>query len=111
MAEVILELETAIGQWEADTDEDQGTEQARALLRSLIGRLGQAAQDGLADPRERLRPAVEPLLALRTALRGEGNFAAADAIREALAAAGLDVSDTPEGTRWQPTEAGAALGD
>jgi hypothetical protein len=104
MVGVILELDTVIRQWEADTDEDQGTEQARALVRSLIGRLGRAAQDGLADPRDRLRPAVEPLLALRTALRGEGNFAAADAIREALAAAGLDVSDTPEGTRWQPTE-------
>jgi len=104
MVGVILELETAIRQWEADTDEDRGTEQARALLRSLIGRLGRAAQDGLADPRVRLRPAVEPLLALRTTLRGEGNFAAADTIREALAAAGLDVSDTPDGTRWQPTE-------
>jgi hypothetical protein len=104
MAGVILELETAIGQWEADTDEDQGTEQARALLRGLIGRLGRAAQDGLTDPRDQLRPAVEPLLALRTALRGAGNFAAADAIREALAAAGLDVSDTPEGTRWDPAE-------
>ncbi len=104
MVGVILELETAIRQWEADTDEDQGTEQARALLRSLIGRLGRAARDGLADPRDRLRPAVEPLLVLRTALRGEGNYAAADAIREALAATGLDVNDTPEGTRWQPTE-------
>ena len=104
MVGVILELETAIRQWEADTDEDLGTEQARALLRRLIGRLGRAAQDGLTDPRDRLRPAVEPLLALRTALRGGSNFAAADAIREALAAAGLDVSDTPEGTRWQPTE-------
>ena len=104
MAGVILELESAITQWEADTDEDQGTEQARALLRSLIGRLGRAAQDGLADPRDRLRPAVEPLLALRARLRAEGNFAAADAIREALTAAGLDVGDTPEGTRWQPTE-------
>jgi len=103
MVGVILELETAIGQWEADMDEDQGTEQARALLRSLVGRLGRAARDGLADPRDRLRPAVEPLLALRTALRGAGNFTAADVIREALAAAGLDVSDTPEGTRWQPT--------
>ena len=102
MVGVILELETTITQWEADTDEDQGTEQARALLRSLIGRLGRAARDGLADPRDRLRPAVEPLIALRAALRGEGNFAAADAIREALAATGLDVSDTPEGTRWQP---------
>jgi hypothetical protein len=103
MVGVILELETAITQWEADTDEDQGTEQARALLRSLVGRLGRAARDGLADPRDRLRPTVEPLLALRGALRGEGNFAAADAIREALAATGLDVSDTPEGTRWRPT--------
>ena len=104
MVGVILELETAITQWEADTDEDQGTEQARALLRSLIGRLGRAARDGLADPRDRLRPVVEPLIALRTALRGEGNFAAADAIREALAATGLDVSDTPDGPRLRPTE-------
>ena len=103
MVGVILELETAIGQWEADMDEDQGTEQARALLRGLVGRLGRAAQDGLADPRERLRRAVEPLLELRAALRGAGNFAAADAIREALTGAGFDVSDTPEGTRWQPT--------
>ena len=104
MVGVILELEAAITQWEADTDEDQGTEQARALLRGLIGRLGRAAQDGLADPRDRLRPAVEPLLALRATLRGAGNFAAADAIREALAGAGLDISDTPDGTRWQPAE-------
>jgi hypothetical protein len=104
MVGVILELEAAITQWEADTDEDQGTEQARALLRGLIGRLGRAAQDGLADPRDRLRLAVEPLLALRATLRGAGNFAAADAIREALAGAGLDVSDTPEGTRWQAAE-------
>jgi hypothetical protein len=104
MAGVILELEAAITQWEADTDEDQGTEQARALLRGLIGRLGRAAQDGLADPRDRLRLAVEPLLALRATLRGAGNFAAADAIREALAGAGLDISDTPEGTRWQAAE-------
>jgi cyanophycinase-like exopeptidase len=104
MVRVILELEAAITRWEADTDEDQGTEQARAVLRSLIGRLGRAASDGLADPRDRLRPMVEPLLALRDALRGEGNFAAADAIRAALAATGLDVSDTPEGTRWRPTE-------
>jgi len=103
MVGVILELETAIGHWEADMDEDQGTEQARALLRSLVGRLGRAAQDGLADPRERLRPAVEPLLELRATLRAAGNFTAADAIREALTAAGLDVSDTPEGTRWHPT--------
>jgi hypothetical protein len=108
MVGVILELETAIAQWEADMDEDQGTEQARALLRSLVGRLGRAARDGLTDPGDRLRPAVEPLLELRAMLRGAGNFAAADAIRGALAAAGIDVSDTPEGTRWQPIGDGLA---
>jgi hypothetical protein len=104
MVGVVLDLETAVSQWEADTDEDQGTEQARALLRSLIGRLGRTARDGLADPGDRLAPAVEPLLALRAALRGAGDYAAADTIRGALAAAGLDVSDTPAGSRWQPTE-------
>jgi hypothetical protein len=104
MVAVILGLETAIRQWEADTEEDQGPEQARALLSSLIGRLGRAARDGLADPRERLRPAVEPLTGLRDALRGEGNYAAADAIRDALAAAGIDVRDTPDGTRWRTTD-------
>jgi hypothetical protein len=101
MVAVILALETAIKQWEADTDEDQGTEQARALLHRLIGRLGRVAQDGLADPRDRLRPAVEPLIALRNTFRGEGNFAAADAIRQALTAAGLELSDTPDDTRWE----------
>jgi hypothetical protein len=104
MVGVVLDLETAVSQWEADTDEDQGTKQARALMRSLIGRLARAVRDGLADPRDRLAPAVEPLLALRATLRDAGDYAAADAIRDALAAAGLDVSDTPEGTRWDPTE-------
>jgi hypothetical protein len=101
MVEVILALEGAIRRWESDTDEDQGTEQARALLYSLIGRLGRAARSGLTDPKDRLRPAVEPLLQLRSTLRGQGDFAAADAIRSALAAAGLDIIDTPDGTTWQ----------
>ena len=50
MVGVILELESAITQWEAEIDEDQGTEQARALLRSLIGGLGRAARDGWLTP-------------------------------------------------------------
>jgi hypothetical protein len=111
MVAVILALETAIKRWEADTDEDQGTEQARALLRSLIGRLGRTAQDWLTDPRDRLRPAVEPLIALRNTLRAQGNFAAADAIRHALTAAGLDLSDTPGGTRWETAETVRPGGD
>jgi len=65
-----------------------------------------AARGGLADPRDRLKPAVEPLIELRDTLRAEGDFAAADVIRGALAAAGLDLTDTPDGTRWRDAEAG-----
>jgi hypothetical protein len=43
------------------------------VLRGLVTRLGQAAQDGLADPRERLRPAVDSLVALRAKLRRQGS--------------------------------------
>jgi len=106
----ILGLEAAIGDWDADTDEDQGTEQARAVLRSLITRLGWAAKDGLTDPCESLRPVVEPLLALRAALRREGSYHAADAIRAALTAAGLQVRDTPGGTLWQHCPPSAPAG-
>jgi hypothetical protein len=51
MVAAIIDLEAAIHAWAADTEEDQGTERARAVLRGLVTRLGQAAQDGLADPR------------------------------------------------------------
>jgi cyanophycinase-like exopeptidase len=100
MVQAILDLEAEIQAWAADTDEDQGTEQARLVLRGLVTRLGRAAEEGLRDPRDRLLPAVEPLIALRAALRGEGSYLAADAIRDALTAAGLHVQDTPGGTLW-----------
>ncbi len=101
MVAAIIDLDTAIHAWAADTEEDQGTEQARAVLRSLVTRLGNAAREGLGDPRDRLRPAVEPLLALRATLRREGSYPAADAIRDALTAAGLQLRDNADGTQWQ----------
>ena len=102
MTQEILGLEAAIHDWDADTDEDQGTEQARAVLRGLITRLGRLAQEGAIDPASRFGPAVEPLLALRDTLRGQGQYPAADTIRDALAATGVDIQDTPAGTRWVP---------
>jgi len=102
MVQAILDLEAAIHAWAGDTEEDQGTEQARAVLRGLVSRLGRAAQEGLCDPRDRLRPAVEPLVTLRAELRDQGDYPAADAIRDALAAAGLQLQDTADGPRWTP---------
>jgi hypothetical protein len=101
MVAAVLDLDTAIHDWATDTEEDQGTEQARAVLRTLITRLGRAAQDGLGDPRERLAPAVDRLIALRTALRDDGSYQAADAIRDALGAAGLQLRDSVDGTDWE----------
>jgi hypothetical protein len=100
MITVILDLEDSIHSWTADTEEDQGSSQARAVLRGLITRLGDVLAEGLADPADRFGPAVDPLLALRSALRAEGRYQDADVIRDALTGAGIKISDDPTGTRW-----------
>ena len=43
---------------------------------------------------------VELLLATRQALREEKHYAAADRLRDGLAALGIQLEDTPHGTRW-----------
>jgi cyanophycinase-like exopeptidase len=97
---IILDLEYAVHEWAADTDEDQGTEQARTVLRGMIGRLEEVVTDGLRDPLDNLRPAVEPLLELRSALRAQGRYSESDAIRAALAAIGVQIADGADGTQW-----------
>ncbi|MBU2667261.1 hypothetical protein KOI35_27500 [Actinoplanes bogorensis] len=109
MAGAALTLEATIREWAADTEEDVGVDQARAVLRTMIVRLGEAAVTGVADPATTHRPLVEPLLALRTRLRAAGDYATADALRDALAAADIQIFDTPDGTRWSaPTNAARA---
>ncbi|WP_248959917.1 hypothetical protein [Sphaerisporangium perillae] len=99
LAVAVLELEAEIGRWAADTEEDEGgVEQARAVLRHLVARLG-----GMADLRsaeDRLAPLVGPLLALRGRLRASGAYDTADAVRDALTEGGIVVEDTPDGPRW-----------
>ncbi|MFY1668506.1 hypothetical protein ACN27G_00890 [Plantactinospora sp. WMMB334] len=100
MVGAVLDLETAVHTWAADTEEDDGSAQARTVLRTLVVRLGQAASTGLQDPGERIRPLVEPLVALRERLRQRNDYVAADGIRESLATAGVHLRDTPAGPRW-----------
>ncbi len=100
MAAAILDLEKSIRAWSADTEEDQGIDQARDVLRSLVVRLGEVATEGLRDPHEPLIPLVEPLVALRDQFRAERAYPAADSIRSALSAGGVHLDDTECGTRW-----------
>jgi len=53
-AEAILTLDRAIAEWSADTLQTDEPDRARAILYSLVQRLGEAAAGGLRDPRELL---------------------------------------------------------
>ncbi|MFZ9017999.1 MAG: CysS/YqeB C-terminal domain-containing protein, partial [Ilumatobacteraceae bacterium] len=75
-------------------------DRARASLRSMIVRLGEVATVGLQDPREVLAPVVAAALDARRVAREERAFAVADALRDGLAAAGVEVRDTADGVEW-----------
>jgi cyanophycinase-like exopeptidase len=100
-AEAILHLDRTIQEWATDSLQTDDPDQARAVLRSLVHRLGEAAGEGLRDPRELLAPLVENLLALRAELRVERAWALADRLRAQLAAARIELHDTPNGTLWE----------
>jgi hypothetical protein len=100
MAAAALDLEEAIAAWSDDVLESDELGQARTVLRSLIVRLGAAAVEGVSDPRRRLAPLVEPVLALRARLRDRGEYRLADALRDALERGGIEVRDGRDGTTW-----------
>jgi hypothetical protein len=100
LADAVLGLETAVRDWASDTDEDDGVNQARAVLRSMIVRLAHTAEAGLTDPREAFGPVVDRLVALRDDLRRRHEYPIADAIRAALATVGVTVNDGDASTTW-----------
>jgi cyanophycinase-like exopeptidase len=99
-AAAVLDLEQAIADWTADTLQSDDGDHARRTLRGMVLELANAARDGLADPAARLAPLVEALLERRAAARSARDFATADALRDRLAAAGVEVRDSPSGAEW-----------
>ncbi|MGH9222322.1 MAG: CysS/YqeB C-terminal domain-containing protein [Acidimicrobiales bacterium] len=97
----ILELDDLLVEWSRDTLQSDEMDRARAALRSMIVRLGEAADEGLRDPREVVEPLVEALLDARRDARDGRRWSDADAIRDRLVDAGIEVRDTPDGTEWQ----------
>lgn len=99
-AAAVLALEAAIADWSADTLQGPDREDARRVLRALVTQLGEIAASGARDPREVLGPYVELLLSLRAQARDARDFALSDAVRDGLAALGVEVRDTPGGADW-----------
>ena len=99
-AEAILALDRTIIEWSGDTLQTDDPDRARAVLHSLVHRLGEAASVGLRDPKELLAPLVERLIVLRAELRAERAWQIADRLRDRLVAAGIELHDTPQGTTW-----------
>ncbi|MDQ3107590.1 MAG: hypothetical protein M3Q68_07280, partial [Actinomycetota bacterium] len=99
-AQAMLDLETSLHDWQADTLQSDDVDQGRAALRSMIVRLATLAEGGAQDPRERLGPFVEALLSLRNQARADKRYADADAVRDSLVALGVEVRDSADGTAW-----------
>jgi cyanophycinase-like exopeptidase len=99
----VLELEQAIVDWSADTEEEDGADAPRAVLRGMVLRLGELAAVGARDPTELVAPFVDTLVELRDRARAQHSWSLADDMRERLSRAGIQVRDTPDGTVWALT--------
>ena len=54
-----------------------------------------------AQPKDEVDPEIDALVAARTAAKKEKNWAEADRIRDELKAKGIEIIDTPQGTKWK----------
>jgi cyanophycinase-like exopeptidase len=98
-----LDLEDAIHAWSADTLQSDDIDVARQALRSMMVDLAGSAVLGLRDPRSILAPVVEVALDARLRARQAKDYTMSDVIRDGLAAAGIEVRDTPDGMDWSIT--------
>ncbi len=96
----LLRLDELIERRVRAGDDSADLHAARATLRALIVRLGDAATDGLRDPRDAVGPFVEALLEVRASARGAGDWTTADLVRDRLVEAGIEVQDDATGTTW-----------
>jgi cyanophycinase-like exopeptidase len=96
----VLELEQVLVDWSGDALTSDDGDHARGMLRGMVIRLGRLAEAGARDPRDVLGPFVGALLELRTDARTGRDWATSDRIRDRLAAAGVEVRDTPDGAEW-----------
>ena len=98
---VALDVDDLLHDWSRDTTQSSLLDRGRAALRAMILRLGEAAETGVRDPRVVVGPFVEALLDARRQARADGRWSEADALRDRIVAAGVEVRDTAGGSEWQ----------
>lgn len=96
----LLGLDDVLAAWSADTLQSDSLDRGRREMRAMVVRLGELARSGAADPRVALAPVIEAVLAARKSARDDKDFATSDRLRDALAAGGIAVMDTPGGATW-----------
>ena len=86
----------------ADAVRAAETADARSEISSWLGR-AIASMGEPVDVTETVTPLVTIILELRAAARADKRWADSDLIRDGLAAAGIEVRETPEGVQWEVT--------
>ena len=81
-------------------------DRARVSFRAMLARLGEAAFDGLRDPRLAIEPFVGTLLSLRARARTQRDWEEADLIRDRLIAAGVEIRDQGNDSTWSFADPG-----
>jgi cysteinyl-tRNA synthetase len=95
-----LELDATLRDWSRDSFQSDELDRGRAVLRSMVVRLGELARTGARDPAEVVAPYVEAVVEARTRARAAKDWATADALRDRLAEAGVELRDSGDGTGW-----------
>ena len=104
----VLALDAVIWEAHGGLRSEADIAEAREVFREMVVLLG-ARLEAMPPSREAcLAPLVEAVLEVRSGFRAGRRWHEADALREALARAGVLVEDTPEGTRWRLAETGRA---
>ncbi len=96
----LFELVRAVNQARADGATDSDLEGAQSMLRELAGVLGLR----LAETKEKEQgaaPYIELLIEVRRELRKQKLWALSDMVRDRLAALGVVLEDSKEGTTWR----------
>jgi cysteinyl-tRNA synthetase len=96
----VLELDATLVDWSRDSLQSDEMDRARAVLRAMVVRLGELARTGARDPASVVAPFVDAVVAARTRAREARDWATADALRDRLAEAGVELRDSGDGTAW-----------